>query len=244
VTTLPLAVPARRTDRLLDGAAVRDIVPVTLAVAPLGFVVGVSVPALDIPRSIGLAAAPLLYSGSTQLTFLTLAAAGAGLLSIVGTLLLVNARLVLYSAALAPRFRGQPAWFRWLTPTFVVDQTFALVSGRRDLDDPARFRRYWLTIGGVLGLGWSVAVACGTILGPVVPDAVPLELTAPALFVGLVVPKLRDPRDYLGAAVATGAALLGHGPLGSTTTPVAIAVAITVLGLTERPRPAPPEDVA
>jgi predicted branched-subunit amino acid permease len=231
-----LTVPDRRADPRIDRAAVRDIIPITLAVAPLGFVVGVTIPALGVPRGVGLAAAPLLYSGSTQLTFLTLAASGASLLALLGTLLLVNARLIVYSAAMAPLFSEQPAWFRLLTPTFVVDQTYALVIDRVDLHEPARFRRYWLTIGAVLGTGWAGAIACGVLLGPVVPDVVPIELTAPALFIGLVVPKLRDRRSVGAALLAAATAAAGHGALGPAAIPVAMTVAITALALADRRR--------
>ena len=47
---------------------------------------------------------------------------------------------------LAPRFQGQPAWFRWVGPYVLIDQVFALTQVK-DLSDDADFRRYYLAAG-------------------------------------------------------------------------------------------------
>lgn len=93
--------------------------------------------------------------------------------------LVVNARHVMYSAALAPTFRHQPRWFRWLGPYVLIDQVFALSSSHLD-DDPARFRRYYLTAGLFFFGCWQAAVALGVVLGPVVPASWALDF-APAV---------------------------------------------------------------
>jgi branched chain amino acid efflux pump len=54
----------------------------------------------------------------------------------------VNARLLLYSAALGDRFRAQPAPFRWLAPHFIIDQTYLMADARPALAG-RDFRRYW-----------------------------------------------------------------------------------------------------
>ena len=58
--------------------------------------------------------------------------AGGLALTAVLTALIVSLRFVMYGAVLAPRFRDQPGWFRWLTPWTIVDQTFAIATS---LDD-------------------------------------------------------------------------------------------------------------
>jgi predicted branched-subunit amino acid permease len=133
---------------------------------------------------------------------------GAGPLAVLLSVAVINARLVMYAAALEPRFREQPRWFRWLGPHFLVDQTFALATARDDLDDPVRFRRYWLAMGGQLALAWAGLIGVGMAAGPVVAVASPALLFAPAaLFVSLLVPRLTGRPGP--AAAATAAAVAG-----------------------------------
>ncbi|MDN5859560.1 MAG: AzlC family ABC transporter permease, partial [Pseudonocardia sp.] len=133
---------------------------------------------------------------------LTTLAAGAGLLTVLGTAAMINARLLLYSASIEPRFRGQPRWFRWLGPALLIDQTFVMVLDRDDLDDPGRFRRYWLTAGGLLMASWVTAVGLGSVLGPLLPAAAPLDAAAVAVLAGMLAPRLTAARS---AAVALAA---------------------------------------
>lgn len=219
--------------------AVGDAWPIVASVAPFGLVVGVTialVAARGVPAAAGLAATPLLFGGSAQLAALDLLASGAGALAVIATVAIVNARLVLYGAALAPHFADQPWWFRWLAPVLLVDQTYAAASARRHADGRA-FRRYWLTVGGVLALGWSSAVAVGAALGPALAELGPLRLAAPACFVALLVPRLRDRRlilPALVAAVVAAAAASAPSRLGLL---AAVATGFVVAAALERRRP-------
>ena len=94
------------------------------ALVPFGVTLGVVVAATGTGDLAGWLAAPVVYSGSAQLAATTLFNHGAGLLTIVASAIAVSARLVLYSASLAPRFHGQPRWFRLIGPHFITDQTY------------------------------------------------------------------------------------------------------------------------
>jgi predicted branched-subunit amino acid permease len=129
---------------------------------------------------------------------------GATVLAAALAAVLVNARFVVYGAALAHRFSGQPAWFRRLGPWFVVDQTYALVAdGAPESND--QFRRFYLGAAVFLFCVWSGSVAAGIIMGPVLPAWLPLEFVLPAMFVALVVPGLQRRGELLAAL--TGALL-------------------------------------
>ena len=95
------------------------------------------------PKLIGGAA---IYGGSAQLAAVTLLDRGLGLLAVVLTTAVVNARLLLYSAALGDRFRSQPRLFRWLAPHFIIDQTYLMALSRPTLEGTG-FRRYWGWLG-------------------------------------------------------------------------------------------------
>jgi predicted branched-subunit amino acid permease len=192
----------------LDRDAVRDILPVAISLVPFAAVIGVTISqATLVPVWVGMLAGPLIYGGSAQLAALTLSDAGAGLLTVVGTVLVINARLVMYGAALEPRFRGQPAWFRWLAPHFLVDQTYTLANERPELTGAA-FRRYWGTVGIILGAVWLGAMYLAVALGPVIPTDSPLTFAATAVFVALLVPRLRRSAARRPAAIAAVVALV------------------------------------
>lgn len=201
------------TGRLLDRDAVRDILPVTLSVMPFAVVIGVTIAqAHAVPAWVGLLAGPMIYAGSAHLAAVSLLDAGAGAATILATVAIINARLSMYGAVIEPHFRMQPVWFRWLAPHFLVDQTYALATARTDLDDPARFRRYWVTIGVVLGTGWTAAMAAALLLGPVIPAHSPLDFAATAVFIGLLVPRLRE-RVARRPALTAGVVALVAAPL-------------------------------
>jgi predicted branched-subunit amino acid permease len=100
--------------------------------------------------------------------------------------LVVNARHLMYSAALAPTFQRQPRWFRWVGPYFLIDQVFALTT-LRPQQDPDRFRTHYLAAGLTFWVLWLAVVALGLLIGPVVPEEWNLEFAIPILFIGLLV---------------------------------------------------------
>ena len=140
---------------------------------------------------------------------------------------------------MAPRFTGQPRWFRWFGPLLLVDQTFAVTTDLPADVTGARFRRYWLTAGAVMLAGFLLANALGTATGGALPPWLPLDIAAPAMLVGLLVPHLhgRGVRAAVVAAVVTGVASglpAGVGPLAGAVAGLAAAL---VPGRTAGTRP-------
>jgi predicted branched-subunit amino acid permease len=192
----------------LDRDALRDVMPVVVSVVPFAAVIGVTLAqSATVPGWAGLLAGPLMYAGSAQLAAVTLLDGGAGVATILLTVAIINARLSMYGAVMEPHFRAQPTWFRWLAPHYLVDQTYAMTASRSDLGDPSRFRRYWSTAGLALGLGWTAAMGLALVLGPVVPSESPLTFAATAVFVGLLVPRLRERVARRPAGIAALVAL-------------------------------------
>jgi predicted branched-subunit amino acid permease len=207
VTASTIAAPAgvaRVGPARLDRAAVRDAVPMVAALAPFAVLIGVTIGAAPGNPAAGLSGSLLLYAGSAQLSAITLLSQGASALSIVAAIALVNARFLVYSAALAPHFAGQPRWFRWGAPHFIVEPSFGLTSARNDLTDAARFRRYWLTVNAVIATGWTAMMAVGVVAGPVVPDVPAVQFLPTAAFLTMLVPGISS-RPALVATLAAAA---------------------------------------
>jgi branched chain amino acid efflux pump len=183
--------------------AVRDVAAVAPALLPFGIALGILTASSAMGDGAGLLGAPLVYGGSAQLTATTMFQHGARLLAVVGSALIVNARMLLYSASLAPRFRGQPTWFRFVAPHFIIDQTYLLAVGRPG-HDGRRFRAYWLLLGLGIMVVWSVAVGVGILVGPRLPSLPHLTLAGTAMFVGMLVPRICD-RPSAAAAITAAA---------------------------------------
>jgi predicted branched-subunit amino acid permease len=223
-----------RTHRGLG--ALRDVVPVALSIAPLGLVIGATARHVPVPPAANAAVAAGLFSGAAHLAASTALAAGAGVITVLGTVALVNARLLLYSAALEPRFRDQPVWFRWLGPALLIDQTYLMVTARDDLDDGADFRRYWSVAGGALLASWLGAVGLGGVLGPLLPPGTPLAAAAVVVLAGMLAPRLTTARPVAVALTALLVAVVAAPLPGGLGVVVGIGAGLVVGVLLDRGR--------
>lgn len=167
----------------IDRQALADVIPLAIPAIPFGFVVGLAVTESAMPQWVAWLTAPLVFAGAAQLAMITLAGT-ATLWAVITAVLVINTRHLMYSAALAPTFRHQPRWMRWLGPFFLVDQTFALAA-LQTRRSPADFRRYYLTVALTLYAVWNVVVPLGMLVGPVVPDSWRLDFAPPVMFAGL-----------------------------------------------------------
>ena len=106
--------------------AIGDAVPVFIPGIPFALVLGFAIKAAGLDALVGWSSSPIVYGGASQLTLVTLLGEGASVAAAVTAALVVNARHLMYSAAMAPTFQEQPAWFRWIGSYFLIDQVFAL----------------------------------------------------------------------------------------------------------------------
>jgi 4-azaleucine resistance transporter AzlC len=196
-------------DKTAYAPALRDMVSVAPGIAAFGVTLGVTISVLGFGTLPGLVGAAVVYGGSAQLTAVTLVHQGAGLAAIIVSAAIVNSRLLLYSASLSRRFSDQPAWFRWLAPHFVIDQTYLLANARPELDGRA-FRRYWGWLGFYVLVVWSSSVTTGMLVGPALPALPHLVFVGTAMFLGMLAPRLTN-RPAVAAATTGGvvAAVVG-----------------------------------
>jgi 4-azaleucine resistance transporter AzlC len=192
-----------------DRGALHDVGPVLLGLAPFAMAIGVAMRDAGISTPTGLIGSLAVYAGSAQLTAVTLMKSGAGIASILVAVAVINARFVMYGAALEPKFRSQPAWFRWWGPHFLVDQIYFLIDSRTDLDDPRSFRRYWLTVATVIGVVWVSVIGLTLNFGNLLPVETPLTFASIAILVGILVPKLKESKARQAAIAAALATLCG-----------------------------------
>lgn len=204
-----LAAEAFESSVTLNRAMVRrgvgDALPLFLTVVPFALIVGLAIIESGIPPLIGWSASPVIFGGAAQLVLLTLIGAGTAILAVISAALVIQARHLMYSAALAPVFQRQPRWFRWLAPYALIDQMFALTVVHAG-DEPVDFRSYYIGAASVYMLGWNLTTALGMLIGPQVPESWQLGFAIPLIFMVLLVLGIdRWPKVFaaLSAGIAT-----------------------------------------
>lgn len=182
----------------------RSVTPLLIGVIPFGLIFGVTAAGSSVGSGLGYATSLIIFAGAAQLATVQLLTAGSAAAVVIATALVINARHLMYSAALAPHFRDFPTRWRLLLPYMLTDQAFAVSIVRYEsVSDPV-FRR-WYYFGGAMALWttWQVTTAAGVLLGASVPAAWSLDFAIPLVFLALLVPTLRD-RPGVGAAIVGG----------------------------------------
>lgn len=159
-----------------------------LPAIPFGLTLGVLMTTSALPLGVAWLSNPMVFAGAAQLALVTLAAT-ATWVTLVATCAVINARHVMYSAALAPRFADQPRWFRFVAPLFLVDQVFALT----DASDYAgsELRRYYRALAICFSTMWLTMVTAGILLGDLLPVSWRLDVAPAVMFLGMVALAIR-----------------------------------------------------
>ena len=203
---MTIALATRRGDAV---AGAQAMLPWLLGVVPFGLVIGVSAARADIPTLAGVLTGPVIFGGSAQVATIELLDAGAAPLVVVGTALIINLRLVLYSAAMAAHWRGTPWWWRAGAAYLLIDPTFAVgTDGYRRFPERGRAHAYYLGGGAALWVGWLAAIVAGAVAGAQLPAWLHLEFVIPLYLIGEIVPKLGSPAARRAVVTAVIVALV------------------------------------
>lgn len=189
---------------------ITDALPLYVPAVPFALVIGLAIVETDINLFSGWSGSWLIFGGAAQLTLVSLLGGGAAVLAAITAALVVNARHLMYSAAMAPVFQKQPSWFRWVGPYVLIDQMFALTVIEAD-SDPDYFRTYYLAAGATFWTLWQVTTALGIAIGPVVPEEWNLGFAVPLLFIGLVVLGIDKSSKLVAALTGAGVTYLFAG---------------------------------
>jgi predicted branched-subunit amino acid permease len=180
---------------------VRAMLPMIAGYLPFALVIGGAVGAHGDVLA-GWAGSWLIYGGSAHAaTLRTLG--GGGVLLAIGTGILVNTRLAVYSSSLAARWRTQPRWFRIAAAPLIIDPTWAIANAR-PAQAPAAERAFFLAAGTTLGVAWSAFIALVIVLGDALP-ADHLAVAVPLCLIALIAPRLAE-RDGRAVCAAAGTA--------------------------------------
>lgn len=188
--------------------------PVVLGYLSIGFAAGV------VQRASGLSLAEVmlmslvLYAGSAQFVAASMIAAASPPLAVVVTVLFVNLRHLLLSAALAPFFSRVTAWKNALIGAQLTDETFVIALNRLQRGGQGVSPAWMAGLNLSAYASWAVANLAGALAGGLVEHtrALGFDFALPAMFAALLVLQFAEQASRLRAlAVALTASALSVG---------------------------------
>lgn len=188
----------------------KAIVPVLIALIPFAVAFGATAVGNGLSSLEALAMSVFVFAGAAQLAAIPLLSAGASVAIIVLTVLVVNLRMTLYSASLAPHFRRLPIGWKGLLSYLLTDQAYAATITRFDdgeTEEPDK-RWYYLGVALAIWVTWQAATMLGVFLGAWASEGWSLDFVLPLTFIALAVPAIKDRATTAAALSAGGAAVL------------------------------------
>jgi predicted branched-subunit amino acid permease len=221
LTTAVSAAEAAAEIRASRRRVVVDGLGIAVSAAGFGFVYGLAArtDAHFSPLE-AMAMSLFAFAGAAQFAAVGYVASGLAWPVIALLTALLNTRHVLYSAALAPWFRGRSFAERAVAAHLLTDEAFAL--------SIAHFRRlgrydafgYWYAAIVTTLIPWNVATFAGVTLGDAIvdPSRLGIDVIFPAAMIGLAVGLISGRRELVaaivGASVAVGVSLTAGPTIG------------------------------
>lgn len=185
---------------------VRDTLLFVPSYLPFAVVCGVASVNAGLAPSAALALPALVFGGSSQAVLTQFLQNASSLWIAVLSGLVVNLRMAVYSAALAPRLRHLRPYQRVLAAAFLVDNIFAFLQ-QRDREKPGdpHFLDYYAGMALILWPAWAAFCAIGVLAGNVIPAHWQLDFAIPLSFIAILATSVRNV-SALAAAAASGVA--------------------------------------
>lgn len=190
---------------------VRDVAPLLLGIAPFGLVAGVAAmnAGLTLEQAVGMSV--IVFAGAAQLAALELIGQDAPLSVIVVTAVVINLRMMMYSASIAPYFRSLSTRIRTGAAYLLTDQAYALSVSRYRSDERIDRLGYYLGAAVAPWIVWQLTTVIGALIQTGVPASLGLEFAVPLVFLALLVPAMEDGPTTVAGVFGGVLAVLGSG---------------------------------
>jgi 4-azaleucine resistance transporter AzlC len=179
---------------------------IAVSAVGFGFVYGLSARQAGFSPIEAVAMSTIVFAGAAQFAAVGYVASGLAWPGVVLLTFLLNARHLLYSAALAPWLRDVPFWRRAVISHLLTDEAFALSIGHFRRVGRTDERGYWIAAIGSTFIPWNLATLAGVLLGAQIPDPARfgIDIIFPAAMIGLAVGLVTGRRELVAAIVGAG----------------------------------------
>ena len=205
--------PTSPESRAAFWAGVRDILIVSPSYVPFALVCGVAAANVGMSPSAALALPALVFGGSSQAVVLQFLMGASTVWIAVLSGLVVNLRMAIYSAAMAPKVRQLSAVKRMAAAAFLVDNAFAFIQ-RRETTHPedgksGNLMWYYTGLTCILWPNWVVFCGVGYLAGNVIPSTWQLDFAIPLSFIAMLGMHVHS-KPAIAASVVGGLASGGY----------------------------------
>ncbi len=190
---------------------VRDGAPFALVVGPFGMLFGVVATEAGLNVIQALSFSATVSAGAAQFTALQLLSENTMAVIALLSALVINLRMVMYSASITPWIGELPFWKRAVVAYFLVDQTYAVSIMKFEAEPTlSKAERFAYFIGVVVPICplWYLSTLLGAVIGNATPDWLALDFAIPITFLALVAPMLRTVAHIAAAVTAIILALV------------------------------------
>ncbi len=199
----------------------RAAIPLAVPAIPIGVLIGVAIrESVAIENLTGWLSSFMIFAGAAQFASVELIDGGAGVWAVVAAVFMINARHLMYGAAIGGRFSRAPVWFRFVGGYLLIDQVFALnqnldaagaSGGEPGSDDELAYlmSHYIGTAVPMMGV-WLLGSAVGLVLGDVIPAEWQVDFAIPLMFLGLMVMSMFNAPSVVAAVLGGLVAVIGR----------------------------------
>lgn len=189
-----------------------SILPIASGIIPFGLVMGAAFAEANLSLLQALFMDTVLYSGAAQLATTELMKLNTAVFVVVATGLIINARFLLYSAAMSPYLENANKWVKLFCSFTLTDQSYAAMTSRKTPfvtnEDAAQF---YIGTAVAMMMAWHASVIIGFLFGNIAPAALNLDYAIPLSFVALLIPTLKTKSHMLVAVFSSVASLVFYG---------------------------------
>ncbi|WP_178916432.1 AzlC family ABC transporter permease [Natronomonas gomsonensis] len=198
-----------RRASFLDGA--RTVAPVMVGIVPFGLVAGAAAVGVGLSGLHAVGLSVLVFAGASQLAAIELLGENTPAVVVVVTVLVINLRMTMYSASLAPYLQEFSTRWRAAMAYILTDQAYALSVAEFRADESVDRKWYYLGTAVPLWVVWQICTVVGVVVGARVPDSLPLQFAVPLTFLAILVPTITDSPSAVAAGVGGSIAVIGAG---------------------------------
>ena len=187
--------------------ALVDTFPVLTGYLVLGFGFGIIMKAGGYGILLALSMSLLVYAGSMQYAAIGLFGAGASLVTVAVTTLMVNARHIFYGISMLDKYKGMGKAKPYLIFS-LTDETYSLVCSDGLVLPESERKRYYIFVSVFNHSYWVIGTLLGVIVGSLISfNTEGIDFALTALFVTVFLEQWLSMKKYIPQLIGVGVSL-------------------------------------
>ncbi len=188
--------------------ALVDTLPVLTGYLVLGFGFGIIMKSGGYGILLTLSMSLLVYAGSMQYAAIGLFGAGASLVTVAVTTLMVNARHIFYGISMLDKYKGMGKAKPYLIFS-LTDETYSLVCSDGLILPESERKRYYIFVSIFNHSYWVIGTLLGVIVGSLISfNTEGIDFALTALFVTVFLEQWLSMKKYLPQLIGVGVSLV------------------------------------